>query len=112
MIVIYDGECELCRNSLAWLEKRASVTALAYQTCDLSIYHLTESQCAGAVQLILPDRHFSGAAAVAYLLRHTRWRALGYLVDMSGPCGRHAYRWVATHRASGIVKALNWLLKS
>ena len=111
MIVIYDGECELCRNALAWLEKRTSVTALAYQLADLSIYQLTESQCADAVQLILPDRHLSGADAVAYLLRQTRWRALGSLISVCGPLGRHAYRWLASHRTSVLAKWLNWLIK-
>lgn len=111
MIVIYDGECELCRNALAWIKKRTSVTALAYQNSDLSIYQLTQEQCAEAVQLILPDRHLSGAGAVAYLLRQTRWRALGYLIMASGPLGRRAYRWLASHRTSILATWLNWVLK-
>ena len=112
MIIIYDGECELCCNSLAWVQKRVSVTALAYQHIDFGIYHLTERECAEAVQLILSDRHLSGAGAVAYLLRQTRWRALGSLIDASGPLGRHAYRWIAIHRTSLLAKWLSWLIKT
>ena len=97
MIIIYDGDCEFCRNALTWLERRVSVIVLAYKVSDVSAYQLTDSQCAEAVQLILPDRHLSGAGAVAYLLRQTRWRTLGRLIDVSGPFGRHAYRWIATH---------------
>jgi predicted DCC family thiol-disulfide oxidoreductase YuxK len=111
MIVIYDGECDLCQNAVTWLQKRLSVTALAYQHIDLGIYQLTERECAAAVQLILPDRHLSGAGAVAYLLRQTRWRALGSLIDASGPLGRHAYRHLALHRTSLLAKWLNWIIK-
>jgi predicted DCC family thiol-disulfide oxidoreductase YuxK len=111
MIVIYDGECELCVNALAWLEKRVIVTAFAYQRIDPTIYQLTERECAEAVQLILPDRRLSGAGAVAYLLRQTKWQPLGFLIDASGPWGRHAYRWLAANRTSRLAKALNWLFK-
>jgi predicted DCC family thiol-disulfide oxidoreductase YuxK len=111
VIVIYDGECELCRNAITWLQKRLSITALAYQQIDPRLYDLTQTQCAEAVQLVLPDKDLSGAATVAYLLRQTKWQLLGILIDASGPLGRYAYQWLASHRTSILAKWLNWIIK-
>lgn len=36
MIIIYNGDCEFCRNPLTWLERRESVIVLAYKVSDVS----------------------------------------------------------------------------
>ena len=50
--VIYDGECQLCRNSINWLGKKLSFNALSYQSAPLADYGLTLTECEKQVYAI------------------------------------------------------------
>jgi len=112
IIVIFDGKCQLCKNSIFWIEKKLRIKALDFHTTDLSKFNLTLEQCAREVFVLADEKTFSGAKAVAFLLRRrgNKFRAL--LITLSGPLGRIGYKWVARNRSSVPVKLLGRLLKS
>ena len=109
--IIYDGKCELCNNSINWLKKKIEITALDFHSADLSQFGLSLEQCSRVVFVISGDKTFSGAGAVAFLLKYRGNRVLSYLITLSGPIGRSGYRWVAGNRNSVPVKLLSHLLK-
>ena len=109
--VIYDGECELCNNSINWLRKKIEITALDFHSADLSSFGLSLEQCSREVFVITGNKTLSGAGAVAYLLKLRGNRVLSYLITLSGPIGRSGYRWVAGNRNSAPVNLLSRLLK-
>jgi len=108
--VIYDGQCELCKNSVHWVERRLSITALDFHTAELATYGLTKQQCSREVFVITDHTRVSGAAAVAFLLTRRGNRFLASLITLSGPLARITYRWVADNRNTWPVKALSSLL--
>lgn len=109
--VIYDGTCELCNNSINWLRKKIEITALDFHSADLSQFGLSLEQCSREVFVITGKNTFSGAGAVAYLLRVRGNKVLSILITLSGPIGRSGYRWVAGNRNSAPVKLLSYLIK-
>ena len=109
--VIFDGKCELCNNSINWLRKKIEITALDFHSADLSQFGLTLQQCSREVFVITGHKTFSGAGAVAYLLKLRGNRVLSAFITLSGPIGRSGYRWVAGNRNSALVKLLSYLLK-
>lgn len=109
--VIYDGKCELCNNSINWLKKKIEITALDFHNADLSPFGLSLEQCSREVFVITGTKQFSGAEAVAFLLKYRGNRVLSTLITLSGPIGRSSYRWVAGNRNSAPVKLLSHLLK-
>ena len=109
--VIYDGKCELCNNSINWLQKKIEITALDFHRADLSSFGLSLEQCSREVFVISGDRTLSGADAVAYLLKLRGNRVLSFLITLCGPIGRSGYRWVAGNRNSAPVKLLSYLLR-
>ncbi len=111
IVVIYDGKCELCKNSIFWIEKKLKIKALDFHTTDLSKFNLTFEQCSREVFVLADAKVFSGAKAVAYLLRRRRNRFLSLFITLSGPLGRIGYKWVARNRSSAPVKLLSRLLK-
>ena len=102
--VIFDGECEFCRQSVTWIQRKLQVTALPFQTADLSAFYLTREQCAKQVYVISGGSTYGGADAIAILLKHRGNRVQSTLITMSGGLGRAAYRWIASHRNSWPVK--------
>ena len=112
IFVIYDGKCELCKNSISWIEKKLKIEALDFHTTDLSKFNLTLEQCAREVFVLADAKILSGANAVAYLLRRRGNKFLSLLITLSGPLGRVGYQWVAHNRSSVPVKLLGRLLKS
>ena len=111
VVVIYDGKCELCKNSIYWIEKKIAIKALDFHTADLSKFNLTFEQCSREVFVLADEKVFSGAKAVAFLLRRRGNKFLSLLITLSGPLGRIGYKWVARNRSSGPVKLLSRLLK-
>ena len=111
LVVIFDGKCELCNNSINWLRKKIDFKALDFHSADLSPFGLTLEQCSREVFVVSGDKTFSGAGAVAYLLKVRGNRVLSSLITLSGPIGRSGYRWVAGNRNSAPVKLLSRLLK-
>jgi len=111
VIVIYDGQCRLCRASVNWLQMRCEVEAISFHTIDPSRYHLTLSECESQVIAISGTQIFKGAGAVALLMAHRGNRATAALIRASGPIGRATYRWVSMHRNSIPVKALTRVIE-
>ena len=111
VIVIYDGQCQLCKNSVAWVSKKLEITAQDFHTADLAQFGLNKEQCSREVFVITGQHRFSGAQAAAFLLKRRGNKVLSALITLSGPLGRAIYRWVASHRNSWPVKILSRLLK-
>jgi len=109
-VLIYDGECAMCRASALWLMRRA----LAGGATDLEILpcrsparrerfpQIDDATCMAAMQLVLPDgRVLGGADAVPQILeRIPRWRWLRRAFDLPGarPLSRRVYAWIARNR--------------
>jgi len=108
--VIYDGQCELCKNSINWVQRRLSITALDFHTAELATYGLSKQQCSREVFVITDHARASGAEAVAFLLTHRGNRFLASFITLSGPLARITYRWVADNRNTWPVRALSSLL--
>jgi len=110
--VIYDGQCQLCNNSIVWVSKKLAINVVDFHTAELSRYGLSREQCAREVFVITPENRYSGAQAAAFLLKARGNKFLAAVITISGPLGRAGYRWVAGNRNSWPVKILSRLLKS
>ena len=102
--VIYDGQCEFCRQSLTWIQQKAAVTAIPFQTADLSQYRLTFEQCAKQVFVVADGTTYAGSDAIAYLLFVRGNTSASWFLGKSGNIGRAGYRWIASHRNGPLVK--------
>jgi len=109
--VIYDGKCDLCKNSISWIRKRLTINALDFHATDLSRFNLSSEQCSREVFVISGEQRFSGASAVAFLLKRRGNKILSGFITSSGPFARIGYRWVARNRSSKLVGLLNNILK-
>jgi predicted DCC family thiol-disulfide oxidoreductase YuxK len=110
MTVIYDGECEFCKQSVSWIEQKLKISAIPFQTADLSPFSLTREQFAKQVYVISDGSTYGGAAGIAYLLKQ-RGNTLMYLsIKATGPLARITYKWIASHRSSWPVKLATRLL--
>jgi predicted DCC family thiol-disulfide oxidoreductase YuxK len=108
--VIFDGECEFCRQSVTWIQRKLDITSIPYQTADLSTFNLTREQCAKQVYVIGDGSTYGGADAIAILLKHRGNRVQSTLITASGGLGRASYRWIASHRNAWPVKLATRLL--
>ena len=111
IVVFYDGKCQLCKNSIFWIEKKLGINALDFYTTDLSKFNLTFEQCSREVFVLADEKTFNGAKAVAFLLHHRGNKVLSLLITLSGPLGKIGYQWVARNRSSTPVKLLSRFLK-
>jgi predicted DCC family thiol-disulfide oxidoreductase YuxK len=102
--VIFDGQCHFCQQSVTWIARKLTVTALPFHTTDLIPFNLTKEQCAKQVYVISDGVTYGGAAAIAFLLKRRGNRIQSGLITASGPIGRAGYRWIASHRNSWPVK--------
>jgi predicted DCC family thiol-disulfide oxidoreductase YuxK len=109
-VLIYDGDCPLCRASALWLLRRAEAGGAR----DLELLpsrsparrrrfpQVSDEACQRAMQLVLPDgRVLAGADAVPEILRRIpRWRWLAGVLAWPPvrPLSRRVYRWVADNR--------------
>ena len=109
-VLIYDGECSMCRGSALWLMRRA----LAGGARDLEILpcrspvrrerypFIADETCITAMQLVLPDgRVLAGADAAPEILRRIpRWRWIAAFFALPGarPVARRVYAWIAGNR--------------
>lgn len=112
LTVIYDGECEFCKQSLAWLQQKLKVRALPFQSSDLASLDLTLEQCTKQVWAIAEGRQYGGADAIALLLQHRGNSLLAFIIRASGSLGRAGYRAVASNRNSLPVIMMTRVLKS
>ena len=104
--VIYDGHCILCQNSINWLSKKLTFTAIPFQSGDLASFGLTKAECEKQVYAISDDRKYGGVSAVIFLLNQRGNKISSALLRMSGPIGTFGYKWVAANRKSFLVKLL------
>jgi predicted DCC family thiol-disulfide oxidoreductase YuxK len=111
IFVIYDGQCQLCKNSITWVSKKLVITPLDFHTAELTRFGLSIEQCSREVIVITDQGQFSGAGGVAILLNRRGNKILSTLITLSGQIGRSGYKWVASHRNSLPVKILSRLLK-
>lgn len=111
IVVVYDGQCELCRNSIIWVQKKLEIRALDFHTAEVSTLGLTKEQCSREVFVVTEHARVSGAAAVALLLNRRGNKALARMITVSGPIARAGYKWVAANRNSSPVKILSNFLK-
>ncbi len=102
--VIFDGECEFCRQSVTWINRKLEITAIAFQAADLSAFNLTREQCAKQVYVISEGTTYGGADAIAYLLKQRGNTFLHLSIKATGPVARIVYKWIATHRSSWPIK--------
>ena len=110
IVVIYDGKCELCKNSVYWIRRKLDISAVDFHSAVLSQFNLSKEQCAREVFAISGQQQFGGAKAVAFLLKRRGNKVLSALLTISGPLGRIGYQWVARNRNSLPVKALSRFL--
>ncbi len=109
-VLVYDGDCSMCRASALWLLRRAlagGARSLEVLPCRSPARRrrfpqISDEACLSAMQLVLPDgRVLAGADAVPDILRRIpRWRWLAGLFALPGarPLARRVYRWIADHR--------------
>lgn len=107
-VLIYDGECAMCRASALWLMRRARVSdRLEILPCRSGprrtrYPEISDEVCMRAMQLVLSDgRVLSGADAVPELLRRVRgWRWVASILGLPPvrPVTRRLYAWVARSR--------------
>jgi hypothetical protein len=105
--VIFDGECRFCIAAINWTRLKLSLTALPFQSTDLTPFGLTKDECAKEVVVIA----YRGATAIAYLLKRRGNSAPSLAITASGKLGHLGYRWVASHRKSALIKAMTRLLE-
>ena len=108
--VIFDGDCEFCRQSVTWIQRKLVVEAIAFQTADLQLFNLTREQCAKQVYVITDSEVYGGADAIRYLLKKRGNRIGAMLLGATGNVGRAGYRWVASHRSSWVIKVATRVL--
>lgn len=110
IVVIYDGQCELCRNSITWIKKKLLITALDFHTAELSQFGLSKEQCSREVFVTYEQSQYRGAQAVSFLLNRRGNKNLSGLIKATGPVSRATYKWVANNRNSFPVKILAILI--
>jgi predicted DCC family thiol-disulfide oxidoreductase YuxK len=108
--VIFDGQCHFCQQSVTWIGRKLTITALPFQTSDLTPFNLSKEDCAKQVYVISQGVTYGGADAIAYLMKHRGNRFLWLSIKISGPVGRGCYRWIASHRNSVPVKVATKIL--
>lgn len=111
IIVFYDGQCELCKNSVIWIRKKLEIQALDYHQVELEKYDLTFEQCSKEVIVICQSQRYTGAEAAAFLLQKRGNVFLAKTITTLPSISRFTYRWIATHRRSLPVKFLSYLLR-
>ena len=108
--VIFDGHCEFCKQSVTWIACKLEITAIPFQTSDLSPFNLTREQCAKQVYVVSAGHTYGGSDAIAYLLKQRGNTFLYLSIKATGPVARIVYKWIATHRNSWPIKVATKIL--
>jgi predicted DCC family thiol-disulfide oxidoreductase YuxK len=109
--VIYDGQCQLCKNSINWLAKKLTFSAVGYQVAPLENFGLSLTECEKQLYAVSQGKKYGGVAAVIFLLNARGNRNAALLLKVSGPLGNFAYKFIAANRSSPLVRALSKLLE-
>ena len=106
-MLIYDGECPVCRGAVEWIRARSGPEYFEFLSCHsedlpLRFPHIGKSACLAAMHLVLPDgKVLAGEqSAPEILLRLRRWRWAAALFRLPGAriLSRAFYRWFAAKR--------------
>jgi predicted DCC family thiol-disulfide oxidoreductase YuxK len=108
--VIFDGQCEFCNQSVTWIARKLEITAIPFQTADLSPFNLSREQCAKQVYVVSEGKTYGGSDAIAYLLKQRGNTFLYLCIKATGPIARIVYKWIATHRNSWPIKLATKIL--
>ncbi len=108
--VIFDGECEFCKQSVTWIARKLEITAIPFQTADLSSFNLSREQCAKQVYVVSEGKTYGGSDAIAYLVKQRGNTFLYLSIKATGPIARIVYKWIATHRNSWPIKLATKIL--
>jgi predicted DCC family thiol-disulfide oxidoreductase YuxK len=104
--VIYDGECGVCRESVAKLQawdRDQRFAVVPFQDLDaVARFGIALPALAAAMHLIVPDgRVFAGADAVPEILRllpGKRWLRWFFWIPGARSVARRVYRYIARRR--------------
>lgn len=106
-VLIYDGNCPVCRKTMAWITENADEKTFEMLTCQSEQvkerFPFIESEaCMQAMQLILPDgKHLVGEKAMPEIFkRMNRYGSATRLFQLPGAdlISRRFYRWFADNR--------------
>jgi predicted DCC family thiol-disulfide oxidoreductase YuxK len=109
--VIYDGQCQLCENSINWLSKGLTFTPITFQSGDLASFNLTRAQCEKQVYAIEGGKQYAGVSAVIFLLSARGNKVSAFILKASGPISTLGYKLIATNRQSLFVRGLSRFIK-
>lgn len=106
-VLIYDGNCPICRKTMAWIKENADEDTFEMLTCqseqvEKRFPFIESEDCMNAMQLILPDgKHLVGEKAMPEILkRMNRYGSAARLFHLPGAdlISRRFYRWFADNR--------------
>ncbi|MDX1762932.1 MAG: DUF393 domain-containing protein [bacterium] len=106
-VLIYDGNCPICRKTMAWITENADDKTFEMLTCQSEqvgqrFPFIEREDCMQAMQLILPDgEHLVGEKAMPEILkRMNRYGSAARLFQLPGAdlISRRFYRWFADNR--------------
>lgn len=108
-VLIYDGECAICRGAAEWVRGNAVPDAFEFLSChseELSrrFPAVARAACLQAMHLVLPDGTILvGETAAPEILsrlrgRRHRWAAALFRIPGAGILSRLFYRWFAARR--------------
>ena len=106
-VLIYDGECPVCRKTVAWIRENMREDAFEMIPCRSEearkrFPSVEQSVCMQAMQLVLPDGMvLAGEKALPEILKRLkRYSPAAALFNLPGSdiLSRSFYRWFADNR--------------
>lgn len=106
-VLIYDGECPVCKKTVAWITENMRKDAFEMVACQAEearqrFPFIEKAVCMQAMQLILPDGEVLDAekALPEILKRLKRYSPAAALFNLPGSetLSRSFYRWFADNR--------------
>jgi predicted DCC family thiol-disulfide oxidoreductase YuxK len=106
-VLIYDGECPVCRKTVTWIRENMRKDAFEMIPCQSEearkrFPFVEQAVCMQAMQLILPDGAvLSGEKALPEIVKRLeRYSPAAALFDLPGSeiLARSFYRWFADNR--------------
>ena len=106
-VLIYDGECPVCRKTVAWIRENMRKDAFEMIPCQSAeartrFPSVEQAVCMQAMQLILPGGEvLSGEKALPEIVKRLkRYSPAAALFDLPGSeiLSRSFYRWFADNR--------------
>ena len=106
-VLIYDGNCPVCRKTIEWIRENERKGAFEMLTCQSGsrrrrFPHMEEAVCMQAMQLILPDGTvLPGEKAMPEILKRLKkYSSVAEVFKLPGSetISRAFYRWFADRR--------------